>query len=337
MTSPDQDQIIDAARGFLSNELPVQYTRWEKGAALSADRGMLPEFAALGWLGMGIAEADGGVGFSAVEEMLLFREAGRFLVSPILLGSVIAAKVAVGAGAAALAASIIEGKTQCGIAIPAARGQGPSEDVYLIEASEAEYVVLVGRQTICLINRDGLADALPVRGVDGTVTLQSAPWPAAAAVIEVSGRVAEDILLQMSLFIGAMLTGGAEAVRDLTVAHASERSQFGQKIGAFQAVSHPCADMALRCEAAFSQIKMAAITLRDGRADGEFQVRAARIVAFNAALANAAAAVQLHGGMGFAAEYPVQFFLKRAHLLDQIAGALPDQLDLLLGLDYPEQ
>jgi alkylation response protein AidB-like acyl-CoA dehydrogenase len=337
MTSPDQDQIIDAARAFLSNELPVQYTRWEKGAGLAPDTGMLPEFASLGWLGMGVAEADGGVGFGAVEEMLLFREAGRFLVSPVLLANVIAAKVAVGAGAVELAGLIIEGKTRCGIAIPAARGQGPCKEVYLIEANEADYVLLIGRQTISLIKRGSLADALTLRGVDGTVTLQSAPWPNATAVAEVSWEAAEDILLQMSLFIGAMLTGGAEAVRDLTVAHAIERSQFGQKIGAFQAVSHPCADMALRCEAAFSQIKMAAITLRDGRGDGEFQVRAARIVAFNAALANAAASVQLHGGMGFAAEYPVQFFLKRAHLLDQIAGALPDQLDRFLGLDYPEQ
>ncbi len=134
-----------------------------------------------------------------------------------------------------------------------------------------------------------------------------------------------------------MLVGSAEAVRDMTVLHASERVQFGQKIGTFQAVSHPCADMALRCEAALSQVKMASIVTRDQREDKEFHVRAARIVAFNAATANASAAIQLHGGMGFAAEYPVHFHLKRALLLDKLSTPLSAQLDNFLALTYPER
>jgi alkylation response protein AidB-like acyl-CoA dehydrogenase len=329
MTSPDQDQIVDAARAFLTNELPVQYQRWEHGAEQAADRRLAAEFAGLGWIGMGVAEADGGVGFSAVEEMLLFREAGRFMVSPMFLASVIGAKVAVAAKAAELAGSIIEGRLTCGIGIRATTGEA-----YLIDAAGADLVLLVSASQLSLVPTEALGKIRALRGVDRTVTLQAASWPAHGAAT-VSGDEAAEIILHLSLFIAAALTGAAEAVRDLSVAHASDRVQFGQKIGTFQAVSHPCADMALRCEAAVSQVKMAAITLRDGRTDREFQVRAARIVALNAALANASASVQLHGGMGFAAEYPVQFFLKRAHLLDQIGGAMAAQLDGFLRLSYP--
>ena len=118
-------------------------------------------------------------------------------------------------------------------------------------------------------------------------------------------------------------------IKDLTVEHVCEREQFGHKIGTFQAVSHPCSDMAVRCEAALSQTKVAAVTTRDKRKDIKFQVLAARIVAMEAALSNASTAIQLHGGMGFAAECPIHFFLKRAHLLDQIGGKSARHLDAL--------
>ena len=133
--------------------------------------------------------------------------------------------------------------------------------------------------------------------------------------------------LYLSLLIAAQLTGSAEATRDLCVAYASERSQFGQKIATFQAVSHPLADMAVRCEATLAQMKVAAIALRDGRPDAAFQIAASRVVALDAALSNAQAAVQIHGGMGFTAEYPLHFHLKRAHLLDRLGGTMAEQLD----------
>ncbi len=331
MPSADQEQIIDSARSFLSKELPVQHARWEPDTAAS-DHNMLPTFAELGWLGMGLPEQDGGVGFTAVEEALLFREAGRFLVTPVLLANVMSARLATAAGDAGLAAKIIAGEARCGLAISAT-----PDRFYLIEAEGADYVLLLAADEFSLLPSAGFSEAAALRGVDGTVTFQSARRTQGAAVASATGAAARAESAYLSLLIAAMLVGSAEAVRDMTVLHASERVQFGQKIGTFQAVSHPCADMALRCEAALSQVKMASIVTRDGRDDTEFHVRAARIVAFNAATANAGAAIQLHGGMGFAAEYPVHFHLKRALLLDQLGGALAAQLDDFLALPYPER
>ncbi len=330
MPSPDQEQIIHAAHAFLAKELPVQHQRWEQGAAVTRDRALLPQFAELGWIGLGIAEEHGGAGFGPCEEMFLFREAGRFLVTPILLAQVIAARLVLAAGMHDMAPGILACETRCGLAIQASAGR-----MYLIDAEGADLVVHVGDEAARLCRRSAFRAVQALRCLDDTVTLEIAEVEPCDDIVHLTGPAAAAIRRHISLLIAAMLAGSAEALRDLSVAHATERVQFGQKIGTFQAVSHKCADMALRCEAALSQAKFASILIAAERSDADYHVHAARIVALDAALSNAASSVQLHGGMGFAAEYPVHFFLKRARLLNQIGDALPQLLDQFLNLDFP--
>ncbi|MGV3769457.1 MAG: acyl-CoA dehydrogenase family protein [Sphingobium phenoxybenzoativorans] len=329
MPSPEEEQIIDMARGLLSKELPVDYLRWEEGPAKAADRALLPQCAELGWIALGLSEEHGGFGFGATEEMLLFREVGRALVTPVLFASVIAARLAATLGESDLTAAIATGNATVSLAVPDAGGSG----YFLIDAEGSDRILLVDHDSVTLLDPSAFSNRSAIRSLDPTVTLESAVLDSGAAGLQVGGRDAEPLFRHISLLIAAMLVGAAEAVRDLSVAHASERTQFGQKIGTFQAVSHPCADMAVRCEAALSQAKLAAVVVRDAGDDAEFQVTAARIVALDAALSNAAAAIQLHGGMGFAAEYPVHFYLKRAHLLDQVGGRIALQLDDLFALN----
>lgn len=319
LPTDEQQQIIDAARTFLSKELPVDYQRWEPGPLVAKDRALMATFAELGWFALGLAEDRGGLGLGPVEDMLLFREAGRALVAPVLLAGVIAARIApIGS-----VEGILTGLTRVGFAIPHGNG------VYLIDAADADLVLLVDGESISLFDRPSFSDAAEIRSVDGSVTLQSASRPAGSAQATGDATTAHTL----SLLLAAMLCGNAEAVRDLCVSHASERSQFGQKIGTFQAISHPLAEMAVRCESAFAQTKYASVALADASANAGFHVTAARIIAQRAALSNAQAAVQIHGGMGFAAEYPVHLFLKRAHLIDQIGGRLSAQLDRLIMME----
>lgn len=319
----DQVQIVDAARSVLEKELAVDPARWRDGPAAAKDRAMLGMFAELGWLGLGLSEDKGGAGFGAAEEMLLFREAGRFLVTPRLLASIAAARLA----DTQTAAAVVAGTARVGLALPR-----DASAAYLVEADDADLVVLVGHDRIALFAAEAFEARESLRCIDETVAFEKASLRG-APLAELTGDDARGALDHFSLLVAAMLVGMGEAVRDLTVAHASERAQFGQKIGTFQAVSHPLADMAVRCEGAASQAMFAAVTYRDGAADAPFHVAAARIVAVGTAIANATASIQLHGGMGFAAEYPVHFFLKRAHLLDRIGGGLGDQLDRFMDLD----
>ena len=112
----------------------------------------------------------------------------------------------------------------------------------------------------------------------------------------------------------------------LLFAYAGMRQQFGKPIGAFQAIKHHAADMAIGAEMVSAQLDMAAIALADGRPDALFQIAALRRLAPVAALANARACIQIHGGIGFSAEADAHHFIKHAHLLSRL-GAAPSMLD----------
>jgi alkylation response protein AidB-like acyl-CoA dehydrogenase len=115
---------------------------------------------------------------------------------------------------------------------------------------------------------------------------------------------------------------------DLAVAYAKERQQFGTPIGSFQAVKHMCADMLVRAEVARAAVHAAAC-LADapdvveteaavaGCTPGQLldrSVGGAKLLADEAALGNARAAIQVHGGMGFTWEVPLHLHLKRARM-----------------------
>lgn len=88
--------------------------------------------------------------------------------------------------------------------------------------------------------------------------------------------------------------------------YAGEREQFGQPIGAFQAVKHLCARMLVRAELARTAVYAAAVT-----ADAA-EIAAAKLLADEAAVRGARDCLQVHGGMGFTWEADVHLHLKRA-------------------------
>jgi alkylation response protein AidB-like acyl-CoA dehydrogenase len=120
----------------------------------------------------------------------------------------------------------------------------------------------------------------------------------------------------------AILTGGAEAVRDLTADYAKIRHQFGKPIGSFQAIAHPCADMAVRCDAALACLYYAAVCVRDDLPDRDLYAASARSVAHHGAYLNAQASMQVHGGYGQTYEYMPHFYLKRAMMYGLVGGGV---------------
>lgn len=94
-----------------------------------------------------------------------------------------------------------------------------------------------------------------------------------------------------------MLSGVASRALALAVDWAGQREQFGRQIGSFQAVSHRCADMLVDAESARNQVLSAADTFDDVRGSG-------RRPTVSAAVRNAEACIQVHGGIGFTWEHP---------------------------------
>ncbi|MER6284574.1 acyl-CoA dehydrogenase [Streptomyces sviceus] len=151
--------------------------------------------------------------------------------------------------------------------------------------------------------RGDATGAVALKSVDPLTPLHRAPGARA--------RAADPVAV---LLTAAEQLGTATRVCELAVQHARTREQFGQPIGAFQAVKHLCAQMLVRAETARAAVYAAAVT-----AD-PVDIAAARLLADEAAERGARDCVQVHGGMGFTWECEVQLHLKRAWVRARRAG-----------------
>ncbi len=188
------------------------------------------------------------------------------------------------------------------------------------EAATVEHAAQL--DALVVLQRDGIAWYDNVE-----VAEELHPFDPATAVARVVGldggtRIggtaeAKKFRLVVTVLAAAMLTGIAE--RALTTArdYALDRHQFGVPIGSFQAVKHVLADMYVRSALAQSAVYAAAAVADDPTGDDPARAAAAaKLLAADAAIANASAAVQVLGGMGFTWDMLPNFLLKRAWLLD---------------------
>lgn len=326
----EQQQLVDTINRFLATRLPVD--RLRIGNRLEpAEHTMWRDLADLGLFGLGLPSELGGVGYTVMEEMLIFECFGRFLLSPSALATLLAARIAALAGNQALAGSTTAGNCRAALAIPADN----SSLVYLIGASGAELLVHWNRDRAYLFGLDTAADIEMITAVDETITLERARLTTSTALAWIS-CTDDAIDRRASILLSAMLVGIAEATLEMATEYAKTREQFGQPIGAFQAIKHKCADMALRTEAARALTAFAAVVENDQRSDSAFHAAAAKLLATEAALGNAAANIQIHGAMGYSAECNAHLFLKRAHLLGQVGGNVVAQRALVLAEPRPD-
>jgi alkylation response protein AidB-like acyl-CoA dehydrogenase len=112
---------------------------------------------------------------------------------------------------------------------------------------------------------------------------------------------------------------GAKAT-ELAIAYASEREQFGRKIGSYQAVSHPLVDAYVAVELARSLAYWAAWCVAEDDAQADVAVAAAKAQATEAAVAACETSIQAHGGIGFTWEHPLHRYYKRALWLESALG-----------------
>lgn len=335
LPSDEQFEIITAASAFLAKEMPIGAIRTRRHEPSPLDAAVWKRCASLGWFGIGLAEAHGGVGYGAAEEALLFREIGRHLAPGPLLATSLAVRVAARAGQGDLAAALLSGEAMSALALPrradAALGARIDADVQLIDRAGAGYILVTTPAGAALVAAADVEGCVDVDCIDPGVRLATASLRDATPVALVTAED-EDIFSRGALLSSAMLAGMAEAVRDMAAEYAKVRVQFGKPIGVHQAIKHRCAEMALRAEAATSQLLFAALSLDAGRSDTPFQVAAAKVVAANAAIDNAADNIQLHGGIGYTFEYDANLFLKRAHVVAEQFGSVRAQLDRLMAL-----
>jgi alkylation response protein AidB-like acyl-CoA dehydrogenase len=334
--SDEQTQIIDSLSGFLADRAPVSRFRPPAAQIGNRDRDFLPHLGALGFLGIALPEARGGIGLSAAEEMLAFREFGRHLLSPSVLGLTLGARAAARADSPLLAAAL-SGELAVGLANARGSvhvGAECSGEFHLFDAKDASWVLICAQEGTALLRRADFLDVTTVLGTDHVIGLERGRLAGARPAIWVDAA-SEAIHVRAQLLLAAYAVGIGEATRDMAVDYAKNRQQFGRPIGAFQAIKHLCADMAIRSEAALCQVIFAALIQAEERGGADFHTVSAKLVAVDAALKNAASNIQVHGAIGFTAETDAHSFLKRAHVIEQLWGDTRQQRRRMLAAAFP--
>jgi alkylation response protein AidB-like acyl-CoA dehydrogenase len=115
--------------------------------------------------------------------------------------------------------------------------------------------------------------------------------------------------------VAAMGVGLAQGAYDLAYSYARERRQFGKPIAKFQGIQFRLADMATEIEAGRALLYKAAWLKDQGR---DFALAAAQAKLYTGELSNRAVnwALQIHGGYGYMAEYPISRFYRDQKILE---------------------
>lgn len=341
MPTAEQDAIRDSVRAFLEAELPIARVRALTDAPAASYTELWRRAAELGFFALGLPEALGGAGYGITEEMVLFEELGRALAPGPWIGTVLAAH-ALGAGGSAgrvPLAALVAGELRAAVCIDPWGGalrvqkdhvSGTRRTV--LGAGLADAFVVVDDDAVLFVPGGSAVTVEAMPSLDatnpvGTVTFRDA----ACLVLARDGAAADALRRRATVLSCADAVGGTARTVEMSVDYAKVRHQFGKPIGSFQAVKHRCADMAVRAEVARSATTYAAVSVRDGAADADFQTAVAKVLAADAYLRNSADNVQNHGGMGYTWECDAHLYVKRARAFDATLGPRRAQLDTLVA------
>ena len=302
--SDEQQQIKATARELLTERSPFPRVRAAAEARVD-DAELWAELRALGWPGITVAEEHGGQGLGAVELAILLEELGYAVAATPFLGTALAAFALQHGGTDAQRARWLPG-----LASGELTG-GFGRPGLAADADGAAVIVLIEDRGARVI--DGAdADVTRLETIDPTRRYAQVAGEGPALAGDIAGRSAGAL--------AAELVGVCQRALDMTVAYVSERRQFGVPVGAFQAVSHRCAEMLLHTEAARSAAYFAAWAADAAPDRLDEAAGIATAAAGEAGRAVTGSAIQAHGGIGFTWEADVHWLFKRAQVGAELLG-----------------
>ena len=335
----EQQAIKSTAREFLAARYRSERIRELAESEHGFEQSDWEEMAELGWPGLALPEEWGGQGLGIVELAVLFEEMGYAVAPSPLLSTTVAGLALAKNGSEELKERwlrpLAAGEARGTIALfdagtPAtigsfeleARADGDGvvldgEKVLVMDAATADFLLVAtsdGRRHLVERNADGVSVA-PERSIDLTRRLYSVRLDNVTVGPEASLGGAQaaylPVLWRACVAIAAESTGVAQRTLEMAVEYAKDRKQFGRPIGAYQAVSHRCAQMLLETENARSAVYGAAWAADAEPESLPAAASMAKAYASDAGWRVPDASIQVHGGIGFTWEHDLHFFLKR--------------------------
>ena len=369
----DQSMLRDSARDFMKTEAPVAHLRKYRDMdckdGFSHD--LWKQFADMGFTGILIPEADGGLGMGHVEAGIVLEEIGRNLSpSPFLSTSVVAVEALKAADKAMRDRwfpGIIAGETVIGIALEEGKKHHPEKIAlkaersgngfklsgakqFVVQGSSADMLIVAARTAGAVGETDGLTlfavdkDAAGL-SIDAARTVDSAM----AARLDLNGvEVNADAVIGdvdggwavLSKMLNAGRTGSAAEMvgvgtgaMDLTFDYLKQRKQFGRVIGEFQALQHRAAHLYGEMEMARSAVLKAQNFLDEDDPRAELYASVAKAKAGLAGSLSVREGVQMPGGIGMTDEYDIGLYMKRDRALAEYMGDIYFHADRVAQLN----
>ncbi|MGH7821219.1 MAG: acyl-CoA dehydrogenase family protein [Candidatus Binatia bacterium] len=334
--SEEQVLLKSTLRRFLEAECPPPRVRGVMETESGHDPALWAALAGLGVTGLAVPAELGGAGLELLDLALVAEELGYGATPGPFLGNAMATVALVESGDVAqqrrwlprvasgeIVLTVAFGEDEAAwdpvdFRVRATNGRIEGSKPLVPYAAEAAAIVVAARDEsgpgLWIVERGapGL-DVVPLRVVDQTRRLHAVSFRGSPAVKLAAGAEA----LRRSLDAGAVLLaadayGGSRRCLETTVAYVLEREQFGQPIGAFQAVKHQLANLACELEPAMSLWWYAAHAFDHIRDQSERHAALAKALLCDLFDRATRECTELHGGIGFTWEYDLHLWFRRA-------------------------
>ena len=367
----EQKMIAESAVVFLQEKSTTAQVRKVAETEGGLDRALWQEVVDMGWCGVALPEAAGGMGLGLRELTLLQEQMGYHLACVPFFDSVVALTPLWKAlSQTEQGLPVVERLAQSGQIcvlgmmvrgdLPKAATVKPEDNTLVLNGQWSQVgsgahadVFLLPATLPCgslgllevSANAEGLTvQALPTMDTtrsSANVTAVNVKLPAAAVLMH--GDALSQLWAQTrnyaAIGLAAEQVGVAERALDLAVEYTKERQQFGKAVGSFQGVKHRAAQMLVKVETARSAVYAAAFIadIGDESLDLSYFAAQARADATEAALFSTRESIQLHGGVGFTWEFDPHLFFRRAQSSSQRMGTVEQWRELIAArlLDEP--
>jgi alkylation response protein AidB-like acyl-CoA dehydrogenase len=317
-------------------------------------RDVYGELAELGLTGLAIGEAHGGMGFGAVEAMVVMEELGRGLVNaPYAAGALVAPtllaaspddvqaawlpRIASGEALVVLAHQERSARYRLSqVATKAVKAGGgwqlSGQKSVVPAADEADAFIVPARiggaegdaQGIALFLVEKSAQGVAIQGYatqDGARAGELKLADAPAALIREDGFAT----LELAVDVGIAATcaegvGVMDKLVALTVEYMNTRKQFGATLSTFQALRHRMADVKMQLELGRSMSYFASLKLGEPAAQRRRALSQAKVQLGHSMRFVGQQSIQLHGGIGVTDEYIGSHYFKRLTMLEMAFG-----------------
>ncbi|MBI5259956.1 MAG: acyl-CoA dehydrogenase family protein [Burkholderiales bacterium] len=349
----DQVSLRDAVARWVDKGFGFE-RRHGIAKAGGATREVYNELAELGLAGLAVPEEHGGMGFGAIEAMVVMEELGRGLVNaPYAAAGLMAPALLKAAPAEVQAAWLPKIAGAEALVVPAITERGARYRLNRVETKAAQGAngwTLTGQKSVVPAADEADAFIVPARVsgvVDANEGIALFVVDKAAAGVSISGyrtqdggRAGEVVLanapatlitadglaaLEYGVDVGiAALCAEAVGLMDklvaITVEYMNTRKQFGVTIGSFQALRHRIADVKMQLELGRSMSYFASLKLGEEAGHRRLALAQAKVQLGNSMRFVGQQCVQLHGGIGVTDEYIGSHYFKRLTMLEVTLG-----------------